>query len=63
MMTKVDLNREGLDAGSRTDDDDWNDWKEFVMSLDKAKLFRNSTFKNIQINKDRSSQHITTNTY
>ena len=43
MITRVDLNSEVLTAGSRTVEDDWNDWNELVMSLARAKLFRNRT--------------------
>lgn len=46
MITNVDWNRLGLDAGSRTVELDWNDWNKPVISRLKAKLFRNSTYVN-----------------
>lgn len=45
MITSVDRNSDGFAVGSRTVEDDWNDWKRPVMSRDSAKLFRNKTFQ------------------
>lgn len=44
MITSVDWKRDGLAAGSRIVDDDWNDWNSPVMSLDNAKLFLKRTW-------------------
>ncbi len=49
MMTKVDLKSEGLVAGSRTVEDDWNDWNKPVISRDSAKLLRNNTLVLVSI--------------
>lgn len=43
IMTSVDLKSVGFAAGSSIMADDWKDWNKPVMSLDIAKLFRNST--------------------
>jgi hypothetical protein len=43
-MTSVERKSVGLAFGSKTVEEDWNDWKSPVMSLDKAKLFRNKTY-------------------
>jgi hypothetical protein len=43
ITTSVDWKSDGLDVGSNTDELDWKDWKRPVISLLKAKLFRNRT--------------------
>lgn len=43
MMTSVDWKSIGFASGSRTDADDWNDWKRPVMSRERAKLLRKRT--------------------
>jgi hypothetical protein len=45
MTTSVDWKSDGFDAGSKTEELDWNDWKRPVISLLRAKLLRNRTFK------------------
>jgi hypothetical protein len=44
IMTRVDWNRVGFAAGSKTDALDWKDWKRPLMSLLNAKLLRKSTY-------------------
>lgn len=43
MITKVDWNNEGFAEGSKTVELDWKDEKSPVISLLRAKLFRNNT--------------------
>ena len=43
IIISVDWNREGFVAGSRTVDEDWNDWNSPAISRDKAKLFLKRT--------------------
>jgi hypothetical protein len=50
MMVRMDRNRSGLLAGSRTVEEDWKDWNKPVMSRERAKLFRNSTCTKISGN-------------
>lgn len=47
IITRVELKREGLAAGSRTVAEDWNDWNRLVMSLESAKLLRNKTYETV----------------
>ena len=44
IMTRVDWNRVGFAAGSKTDALDWNDWKRPLISRLKAKLLRKRTY-------------------
>lgn len=44
IIISVDRNKVGLAAGSRTVEDDWNDWKRPAILRDIAKLFRKSTY-------------------
>lgn len=43
IMTRVERKSVGLAAGSKTVDDDWNDWNKPAISLDRAKLLRKRT--------------------
>ncbi len=44
MTTNADWNNDGFAPGSRTVEEDWKDWKRWVMSRDKAKLLRKRTW-------------------
>jgi hypothetical protein len=41
IITNVDWNSDGFAAGSRTVDDDWNDWNRPVITIDNRQ--RNET--------------------
>ena len=47
MMTRRDLNSDGLAEGSRTMADDWKDWNKPLMSLENAKLLRKRTYVSV----------------
>jgi hypothetical protein len=58
MIVRMDRNKSGLLAGSRTVEEDWNDWNSPVISRERAKLFRNSTYSKMSAKVDAKTRQL-----